>query len=279
MTKASVLKMIPQTSKVREIRDVSSFVDPMSLDIGGDRPLNTMDNPEDVIEHDLIPEHLKIAIIDMCGERIFLETQWTRHRLAKLSRAITHPRENVVNSLAQICGPVCPFKDICPYDITSIAPIGERCPVEIRNSKILLREYLVALGDRLSVEPEDLENDMITFNMVMGIVEADIVTNRLNSILAEKGLIQEDPAAIDSNTSKVYFRDEEAVASRIKERVSKRKDTLFEQLIATPEMQAKYKNKKGNDTIARMSGIMDKLEGLLDNIPDNDIIIDAEVVE
>lgn len=118
---------------------------------------------------------------------------------------------------------------------------------------------------------------MITFNMVMGIVEADIVTNRLNSILAEKGLIQEDPAAIDSNTSQVYFRDEEAVASRIKERVSKRKDTLFEQLIATPEMQAKYRNKKGNDTIQRMNDIIGRLEGVL-NLNEDDVI-DAELVE
>jgi len=276
MAKASASKLIPQTSKVREIKNISSFVDPMTLDIGGDRPINTMDNPMDIIPHESIPTQLKASIIEMCGERIFLETEWTRHRLAKLSRAITHPRENVVNSLAQICGPMCPFKDICPYDITAIAPIGERCPVEIRNSKILLREYLVALGDRLSVEPEDLENDMITFNMVMGIVEADIVTNRLNSILAEKGLIQEDPAAIDSNTSKVYFRDEEAVASRIKERVSKRKDTLFEQLIATPEMQAKYRNKKGNDTIQKMNDIISKIEKFI-NIEDDDVI-DAEIV-
>lgn len=111
----------------------------------------------DIIDHDKIPGKLRAAIIEMCGERIFLETEWTRHRLAKLSRALTHPRENVVNSLAQICGPMCPFMDICPYDIASIAPVGERCPVEIRNSKILLREYLVALGDRLSVEPEDLK--------------------------------------------------------------------------------------------------------------------------
>lgn len=275
MTKASAEKLLPQVSKVSEIRDLPAFVEPETLDIGGTRPLNVLENPDDIIPHDQIPARLKVAIMDMCGERIFNETQWSRMRLAKLSRAITHPRENVVNSLAQICAPSCPFLDICQYEIAGITPVGMRCPVEIRNSQILYKEYLAALSDRLGVEKEDLEGDMITFNMVMGIVEADIITNRLNSIISTDGYVQEDPSAIDSNTGRVYYRDEEAVASRIKERINKRKDILFEQLIATPEMQAKYRNKKGNNTIARMAELMEKIERHIDKEEDGDII-DAE---
>ena len=206
-----------------------------------------------------------------------LETQWTRSRLLRLSRAISHPRENTVNSLAQVCGPGCSFKDICEYDIAGVMPVGERCPIEIRNSRILLKHYMEALADRLGADVVDLQNDMITYNLVVGIVEADIVTNRLNSIIAKDGLVQEDPAALDPNTGRMWYKDEESVAVKMKDRINKRKDSLFEQLIATPEMQAKYRKSKGDDAVAKLADIISRIEDKIDSWQGDPI--EAEVIK
>lgn len=275
--KASAGQMIPQTSRVDEISSLPSYVQPVTLDIGGDRPIGTIDDPKEIIPHDRIPITLRSTLISMMGEELFLKTEWSRLRLTKLARAISHPRENVINSLAQICSPGCPFVADCPYELAGVIPAGERCPVEMRNARLLLKGYMEALSDRLGAEISDLENDMITYNLVMGVVEADIVSNRLNSILAKDGPIQEDPAAIHQESGRVWYKDEESVVMKMKDRVNKRKDSLFEQLIATPEMQAKYRRSKGDSAAALLSDLISSLTEKIDNIPGN--IIDAEVVD
>ena len=156
-------------------------------------------------------------------------------------------------------------------------PVGERCPIEIRNSRILLKHYMEALADRLGADVVDLQNDMITYNLVVGIVEADIVTNRLNSIIAKDGLVQEDPAALDPNTGRMWYKDEESVAVKMKDRINKRKDSLFEQLIATPEMQAKYRKSKGDDAVAKLADIISRIEDKIDSWQGDPI--EAEVIK
>jgi hypothetical protein len=274
MTKASAGKMIPQESKVKEIRDLAITEDPINLDMHSRRTIVSMDDPDKIIPHDNIPKKLQDIIIEMCGESYFLETDWTLKRLTRLSKSISHPRENVVNTLAQICGPKCSFMDICPYDIVGKAPAGERCPVELKHADLLLNEYLLAVSERLGTEIDELKSDMIVFNMIMGVVESDIISNRLNSIIANNGMIQQDPAAVDPESGRVWYKDEEAVAIKIKDRVNKRKDSLFEQLIATPEMQAKYRNRKGSDAISRISDVLDRIDAHLMSG-----VIDAEIVK
>lgn len=270
--------MIPQTSKVKEIRDLDLTEDPINLDLDFSKPLSTIDDPHQIVPHEHIPDKIKRIIVGMYNEEYFYENEWSVQKLNRLSKAMSHPRENVVNSLAQICSPNCPFLDICPYDIIGKAPVGERCIIELRNSKKLFQGYLEAVSERLAVDKEDLIDDMIVHNMIMGIVEADIVSNRANSIIAREGIIQQDPAAVDAESGRVWYKNEEAAAIKIKERIDKKKDALFKQLLATPEMEAKYKGKKTNEAFQRINDVLDRITAIIDD-PDVGKIKDADIID
>lgn len=261
--------------RVKSIDNRPFTEEAITVDFNSNNVVRVLDNPDEVVPHNEIPEKLRKAIIAMSGEEYFYNTEWNRARLKRLSRALSHPKENVIHAIAQVCGPNCTSIDLCPYDAIGKAPVGDRCPVEYNLAMLLLEEYLKAISERLGTTTDELRNDMIVYNMIMGIVEADIVNYRLNGLIASTGLTQEDPTIIDSEVGTVYYKTEESVAMRIKERVNKRKDTLFEQLIATPEMEAKYRNRKTTDAFSKIFNALDKLDKLFDETK----VIDGEIVE
>ena len=249
----------PEKSKVTEIAKSGVLKDPITLEIESDRPVAFVNNPTQIVDHDLIPEKIRLSVIQTYGETFFYSKEWNLGQLKRLYRAITTPRENLTNAVAQVCGPECNFMDICPYNIVGQPPTGDRCPVEIDLSRRLYEEYVESVSERLKLRPEDVKSDIILHNIVAGIVEADLIDRRLNSKLANDGFIDEVPTAIAEDGT-VYYRDEEAVAIRIKDRVSKRRDQLYRQLVATPEMAEKYKRKGGDDVASRSLSILEQLE-------------------
>ena len=151
------------------------------------------------------------------------------------------------------------------------------CPVELNLAKMLTKEYIIAVSERLQKDLKDLNEDIIYHNLIKGLVESDIVENRLNSSIANNGLISEEPAAINQQTGEVYYKDEESVYLRIKDKVLSRKDKLYRQLLATPEMIAKYKNKSESDKIAQMVDVIDRISKIADDLEPS--IKDGEIVK
>lgn len=259
MAKASVDSMTPGKSKVQAIRDLEITEDPIALEIESERPIVALADPHQIVPHDQVTKKVKESIIGIYGEEFFHGREWDLKTLKRLSRAITHPRENLVNSIAQICGPNCPFKDSCVMDIAGRPPLGERCPRELKLAHMFIEEYLLSMSARLGLEPDELREDVVAYNMIIGVVETDIVNMRLNSTIGEDGMVQSDPAAINSETGEVYYKDEEAVAVRIKDRVQRRRDNLLKQLLATPEMQAKYRRPKDSDAVRKAAEVLEQL--------------------
>jgi hypothetical protein len=251
--------MIPQASRISALKQEPYNSDVITM-IEDNIPISLLEDPDMVIPHDKIPAKVRDAVISGFGLKYFNEKEWTLAQVKKLSRVITYPRENLTNSIAQICSPNCTIKNTCPYDILGEAPLGEACPVELQLSKLLTDEYNAAVADRHNIDVKELENDIVYYNLIRGLVEADIVENRLNAAIGTDGFIQETPTAVNEETGEVFYRKEESVAIRIKDRVSGRKDKLYQQLIASPEMIAKYKIKTDSDVMSRLLDAVEQLE-------------------
>jgi len=251
----------PVSSKVKEmtVSDYNSFEE----ELCSDKPISFMNAPLDEVKHNDIPANLRESIITTYGEDFFMNKTWTRVQLARLNQAISRPRENISSSIAQVCSAECAMKDICPYDIAGKPPLGDRCILEIKHAELSYKEYVIAISDRLGIFPEDIKTDIVLHNFINGLVEADMIEARLNHTIANDGFITDSPSAVNQNTGEVYYKEEEAVAVRIKDRIARRKDQIYRQLLATPEMAEKYKRGKEADNITRQNEILNKLEAMV----------------
>lgn len=238
-------------------------VEPNPEEIGSWRPVAFVDDPDREVPHDQIPAELKASIVDTYGEPYFLSRSWTFGTLKRLSTAIRYPRENLTHSIVQICGPRCPTIDVCPYAIVGRTPAGERCPIELKTSEHLYNEYVKAVAERLAKEEKEIKLDIILHNLINGLVEADIVEMRLNSLVASEGFTIETVTVINEETGEVYTRQEEAISLRIKERVNARRSVLYRQLLATPEMAEKYKRSADGDIVAKTAELLAEVEKTL----------------
>jgi len=258
--------MIPSTSPIVEVSSQDILTDPITLEIESEKPVSFMEDPEQIVPHESVPAKLRTAIIETYGEKFFLDREWTRGQLKRLHTAIFKPRHNLSNAIAQVCSGSCAMKDHCPYDIAGFPPAGERCPIELAYAKRTYDAYLAAVAEQYGANANLLKDNIIVHNLINGLVEADMVELRLNNTIAHDGFEVQVPTAVNENTGDVYYRDEESVSVRIKERVARRKDMLFRQLLATPEMAAKYKRKESSDLVARQSQALDSLEKLVKSI-------------
>jgi hypothetical protein len=258
--RASATEGRASVSKVKEIRDTDVLTQPITLDLDSSRPVAFMDDPDEVVNHERVPEGVRKSIVETYGEAFFREREWTRGQLTRLARIISHPRENITNAIAQICGPNCTMMDLCPYDISGKAPVSERCPIELKTAQRFYEEYVGAVSERLMIDEKEIREDIVLHNMIRGIVESDVIELRLNGTIAEDGMLIDVPAVVNEQTGEIYYKQEESVAMRIKERVARRRDQLFRQLLATPEMAEKYKRKGDQDNVARGAKVLDRLE-------------------
>lgn len=279
---------VPARPKIKSLSDMS-FLDEAPLltpqDEGRqgmylDRPVSFMEDGDDPVAPENVPARIRNAVVADYGERFFLEHNWTKRKVRRLEQVMGRPRENITNVVAMICAGAerCPFVDICPYDIIGKIPLGERCPNEMEKAHTLFETNLVALSDRLNVSTDDLRTDTIYSNMVWELVECELVKLRVMASMAKRGELGETVAAIWQETGEVHMEEVESPLIRIYERYSARQDKIRQQLIATPEMAAKFKNKKADqDLHARQLDAIEKLERLVSGMKEN--IIPAEIVE
>ncbi len=246
-----------------------------------DRPLALLPDGSEPIDHDDIPQYIREAIIADYGEDYFLGRRWNRGTIRKLEQVISRPRENLTHVVAMVCSGEdrCPFTDQCPYSIIGRIPIGDRCVLETTRARKLFESNLVALSDRLNVSTDDLRTDVIYSNMVWELVECELVKTRVMSSLAKKGELGTTVLAIWQETGEIHEGEVESPLIRIYEKYSARQDKIRQQLIATPEMAAKFKNKKANqDLHDRQLELLEKFEKVISSVKVSGAV-DAEVIE
>jgi len=268
---------VPCKVDTAAVGNAPALEDVSTLDITRDIPIVALTDPDTVVPYEKLPGKMKSRVIAAYGEEFVKNKVWTVGIIEKLSIALGMPKANMTSNIAQVCGPNCTYKDTCVHNILGVQPIGFRCPQELLLMRHLFEEYLRAVATRLDAEEDELRADIIYHNLIMGLVESDIISMRLDGSLASEGFITESVSAINEETGDVFYKEEEAIAIRIKDRVHRRKDQLYRQLIATPEMAEKYKKKGSMDQVSRSADLLDRMDMLLDKF-EKKHIVDAEIV-
>lgn len=75
----------------------------------------------------------------------------------------------------------CPYKGSCPFDETENYPEGEKCPVEMMWAQNYMEQFKKSLG----IDPRDYNE----FSLLEDLVEVELMINRAQGEISEKGLI------------------------------------------------------------------------------------------
>ena len=261
----------PASSVINEPQKVKRYSSKKLEELGAyDQAITVIDNPsslvvslsdpEQIIPHSKVPDDIKKAIIETYGSEFFHSIEWSAARLKRLATAIRSPRHNSNNIAAQVCGPVCSFKDTCPYDIVGRAPIGERCPIELNYAKTIYDEYVRSLAERLNIDEQAIKDNIILNNHINSLVVNEMVDRRMDGLIARDGVSDDIPVFMDEESGQVFYRKDESTAIKIKARLAKNTDSILRQLLATPEMAERYRKKTSVDALSRTSEILDNIE-------------------
>ena len=265
MAKASALEGRASVSRVKAISGTDAFSDPITMEIESDRPVAFVPNPNEVVPHERVPERIRNAIIADMGEEFFTGRTWTIGTLKRLSQSLTHPRENLTNTIAIVCNAQCPLMDTCPYDIMGTAPVGERCPREKQLGKDIYNGYVESVSTRLNIDADELKKDLVYHNLINALVEVDLVRARLQSHIAAKGEIVEVVTTTNQQTGEAYSTDVESPYVKMLDRYDAKRDRLLRQLLATPEMAEKYRRKNTQDIHAKQIEMLERFEKFLNS--------------
>lgn len=169
------------------------------------------------------------------GGQLKLPDTWHLSDRAKqaleLARKHRRTRHGLFSSVPLICrGPECPYASTCPLFQADLAPLDERCPLEIA----MIEERFEAYTASLNVQPEDV----VDLTLLRDLINAEIVIERCDKLIAESGsMIQEVIATVSTKTETPYYRPEIHKALEIRERYEKRKDNLLQLLNSTRKDQ------------------------------------------
>jgi len=161
----------------------------------------------------------------------------TKQQLADLEHDIKNLNVSASTTILRCKGAEdCVYGKFCSLDkIKGTFPIGEICPMEKTIAEISFNEYLVSLNKTMD------DVGIIEFNQIMSLIECDLLDMRSRSRLNEEGMTRMVTTFVNHKTGDTAETEELSVMFGIKDRVAKRRDTILKQMLATPEIRAKYK--------------------------------------
>lgn len=143
----------------------------------------------------------------------------------------TKIKTGMMASIPMICrGSHCPFAESCILEKEGIAPVSEKCPIEMAAAMQFFGDYV-----------EELEVDvtrMVEVSMVRDLVDQEIQQMRKTWLLSQEHFIQENVAGVDSDGN-VITKKELHQAIDYEDKILKRKEKLRNALLATRESKAK----------------------------------------
>jgi hypothetical protein len=151
-------------------------------------------------------------------------------------------------------------------------PLLRPCPVEMQILKIKIQQYLSQFAEDLNVTITPTVMALVT-----KLAEIDIYEIRCNAILARgdrngegQDLLATTIEAVNENTGDVIKGVKEHPVLAIKDRLSKQRDTVMKQLMATPEArinaQAKLKQSTAsNDLASKLTDLAQSVSRIEDN--------------
>lgn len=208
----------------------------------------TIDNNEPSHE-DVLREILEASSLEVTEE----EKSKMLARLAKTDYAI--------DSIVKLCnGSDCPHY-WCPFKAIHKYPNGKICPIERK----IAEQWYVEYANVLDIAPGDVK--LIQMQQILTLIECELTDLRMKSRIQREGetrLVN----AFGLRNGEVVENEEISLAFDIKDKVNKRKDTILKQMLAYPEIRAKYKMADKNTGMTDSRIIIAKAEEILGKTDD-----------
>lgn len=130
----------------------------------------------------------------------------------------------------------CPYKGSCMLLKYDMAPEGEKCAFETA----LIEKNLEGYKADFNLTPESSFTD---FTIVKELINADIMMERAQTLIAEEGIAIEEVYTGSNERSGIdFFRKEISKALEIYERHSKMRDRLLDNMMATRKAKSRVKS-------------------------------------
>lgn len=212
----------------------------------------------------------------------FFPTGWTpeeRNRVDELTSS-TKTKTMIFSAIPMVChAESCMFASTCPLLKENLAPLGKSCPIEMMMVINFMADYM----EQLNIDDDNL----VELSMIRDLVDQEVQYLRKTKMLAKESFIQENIVGIDSDGDPV-MRKELHLAVELEDRLLKRRQAIFKQLLATREAKAKV-GLAALDQVQSMSNLVMHAKELQDQrdkalkqklgIVDHDDYIDAYIVE
>lgn len=234
-------------------------------------PLQLRGENSDLVPSNQVPLYIQEYIMRTGGNLDDIDNL-TVKQVKDLDNVLRRIKLGIHSSTVQICGDNCPTKKRCPLAILNKEPDGYDCPLELDLFEEQTNFYMNSIQNKLNIDAKTLENDQIIMSLIGELVECDIQEYRMNTVLAEEGMLDDVPTlSIDGG---YVTRSEEHQALKIKREIKRRRDINLKQLIATPEMVQRLKAKKDNGSlIDKIAETREKARLLA-----KDVIMEAQVI-
>ncbi|HJS83617.1 MAG TPA: hypothetical protein VJ742_12360 [Nitrososphaera sp.] len=188
---------------------------------------------------------------------LFFPEGWSDSQRAEAADMIRpqRTRTSMLAAIPLICrGEKCTYANTCPLLAKNLAPVGEKCPLEMAMVSQFTNDYIEELG----VDP----NSLTEVSMIREMVDLEVQYLRATKVLANEHFIQENIVGIDPQ-GKPIFRKELHLAVDFEDRIHKRRKDLRNQLLATREARAKAGQGLINSAIA-LSSAMETVRSIQD---------------
>jgi predicted house-cleaning noncanonical NTP pyrophosphatase (MazG superfamily) len=158
----------------------------------------------------------------------------------KLSEGITRMlsmqsvKHGMYASIPIVCrGSECPYAEVCPLLQMQLAPVGERCPIEIA---LILKGF-----DDYSTEFNIDQSNIVDMTIVKDLIDLDVQINRANNILAIDGSFMQDIVVTITENGDQITNPAIHKASEYKDKLLKKKHEMLTLMNSTRKDKASDK--------------------------------------
>lgn len=169
-----------------------------------------------------------------------------KNKVEQLTSA-TKTKTMIFSSIPMTCqGPDCVFAGTCPLLARDLAPIGKPCTIELKMVIVFMSDYM----EQLSIDDDNL----VELSMVRDLVDQEVQYLRKTKMLSKESFMQENVVGIDSDGEPILSKQLH-LAVELEDKLHKRKQAIFKQLLATREAKAKI-GLAALDSVQSMSNLV-----------------------
>lgn len=221
----------------------------------------------EIFESDLQQEQRDIAIANREALEQGLTNIWGHSTLGleakKAAMSMLSTKNGMYARIPLVCkANGCPYADSCMLLKYGLAPMGEACPKETAEIELRYAAY-----------DEDFELDTASFtdrNLISELINYDIMLDRLRALLVKEEVLIVDVVTGITEQGEEYTHPEVSKTWEAYERVEKKRNNIYDLMLATRKSQKSDKNEDGQKSITQVvSEIMTNNDFIIDVKPDN----------